>query len=74
MMLIDDRHRALDFQYILWKFDIEQLDTVALGRLDNGPGTAAEDDEDQVELDSQGNELERKNVEQIKGSSCCTIF
>jgi hypothetical protein len=26
MMLIDDRHRALDFQYILWRFDTTGLD------------------------------------------------
>ena len=74
MMLIDDAHRALDFQYILWRFDTSQLDTQSLGRLDNGPGKAQEDNEELDDLDSQGNEIERKRPENIKGSSCCTIF
>ena len=37
MMLIDGNHRALDFQYILWRFDTSGLDTVELGKLDAGP-------------------------------------
>jgi hypothetical protein len=74
MMLIDDAHRALDFQYILWRFDTSELDTVTLGRLDNGPGGNADNNEELNEIDAHGNELERKNVEQIKGASCCTIF
>ena len=74
MMLIDDRHRALDFQYILWRFDTSQLDHQNLTRLDNGPGQNQEDREDVDDLDSDGNPTERKNPEMIKGSSCCTIF
>ena len=46
MMLIDDKHRALDFQYILWRFDTENLDMGTLNRLDMGPGGNQEDDED----------------------------
>ena len=75
MMLIDDKHRALDFQYILWRFDTENLDMGTLNRLDMGPGGNQEDDEDMgTEMDSQGNIVERKNVENIKGSACCNIF
>ena len=74
MMLIDDRHRALDFQYILWRFDTSQLDTSELKFLDNGPGGAEEQEEETPEIDTQGNEMPRKNVEINKGSSCCTIF
>ena len=74
MMLIDDKHRALDFQYILWRFDTEALDKTTLNRLDAGPGGNQDEDEDMNEMDSQGNEVARKNVENIKGSSCCTIF
>ena len=74
MMLIDDRHRALDFQYILWRFDTSNLDNQVLGKLDHGPGQTQDEDEDYVELDSHGNEVERKDVEKIKGSACCTIF
>ena len=74
MMLIDDRHRALDFQYVLWRFDITGLDQPSLAKLDKGPGTDREEEEDINDLDSQGNEMPRKNVENIKGSSCCTIF
>ena len=46
MMLIDERHRALDFQYILWRFDTTQLDIQDLKFLDNGPGAASEELED----------------------------
>ena len=46
MMLIDERHRALDFQYILWRFDTSQLDTSELKFLDNGPGGADEQEEE----------------------------
>ena len=74
MMLIDDKHRALDFQYILWKFDVSGLNMVALERLDKGPGANEEDLEDVDELDTDGNEIPRKKPENIKGSSCCTIF
>ena len=75
MMLIDDKHRALDFQYILWRFDTENLEMNSLNRLDAGPGGNQDEDEDMpTELDSQGNEIARKNVENIKGSACCTIF
>ena len=76
MMLIDERHRALDFQYILWRFDTSQLDIQDLKFLDNGPGAASEELEDATEytVDSHGNEVPRKNVEPVKGTSCCTIF
>ena len=50
MMLIDDRHRALDFQYILWRFDTSQLDTSELKFLDNGPGGAEEQEEERFNL------------------------
>ena len=56
MMLIDSNHRALDFQYILWRFDTSQLDMVELAKLDAGPNN--EDDEnDDENVDSQGNEI-----------------
>ena len=74
MMLIDARHRALDFQYILWRFHTGDLDLPTIAKLDKGPGRDHEEDEDVAEVDEQGNELPRKNVENIKGSSCCTIF
>lgn len=75
MMLIDSNHRALDFQYILWRFDTKDLDLEVLGKLDAGPGQAEGDMEDESELDSDGNEKTPigKKVEQGK-SSCCTIF
>ena len=48
MMLIDSNHRALDFQYILWRFDTKDLDTATLGKLDAGPGqTEGDMDEDE---------------------------
>ena len=74
MMLIDERRRALDFQYILWRFDTQNLDQQTLKFLDNGPGAQPEDLEDVPEVDTLGNEMPRKPVDQIKGSSCCTIF
>ena len=75
MMLIDERHRALDFQYILWRFDTSQLDSADLKFLDNGPGANDEELEDEPVVDTQGNEIApRKNVENSKGTSCCTIF
>ena len=51
MMLIDARHRALDFQYILWRFHIGDLDHPTLAKLDKGPGKDREDDEDVNDLD-----------------------
>lgn len=52
MMLIDERHRALDFQYILWRFDTSQLDTSDLKFLDNGPGGNDEEEEQAPEIDT----------------------
>ena len=76
MMLIDGNHRALDFQYILWRFDTKELDTVTLNRLDAGPNQDDENDED-AEFDTEGNPVAAaaggKKVEYTK-SSCCTIF
>lgn len=74
MMLIDESRRALDFQYILWRFDTSSLDRSTLDRLDKGPGQAREENEEIDEYDSEGNEISQRNPEKIKGSSCCTIF
>lgn len=57
MMLLDHNRRALDFHYILWRFETSNLDTVTLGKLDNGPGASQDDDLEQDELDSDGNEI-----------------
>lgn len=76
MMLIDSHHRALDFQYILWRFDTKDLDTVTLGKLDAGPGQNEGDMDEDGDFDTAGNEsaaASGKKVEQGK-SSCCTIF
>ena len=76
MMLIDSNHRALDFQYILWRFDTKDLDTATLGKLDAGPGQTEGDMDEDENFDTAGNESATpggKKVEQGK-SSCCTIF
>lgn len=44
MMLIDDNQRALDFQYILWKFDTKEIDHASMKRLDHYPGFKQEND------------------------------
>ena len=74
MMLIDPQHKTLDFHFILWRFDTSQLDHQTLARLDAGPGGNREDDEELSDADSQTPDGEGRNVEKIKGSSCCTIF
>ena len=74
MMLIDANHRALDFQYILWRFDTKDLDYQTLNRLDNGPGTTNDEDKDEDDDDSQAEYQDRKKVETSSKSSCCTIF
>ena len=50
MMLIDSNHRALDFQYILWRFDTKDLDTGVLGRLDAGPGQTEGDEGEESDM------------------------
>ena len=56
MMLIDTHHRALDFQYIMWRFDTKDLDIQALNKLDAGPGSKEGESDEDDDLDSQGNE------------------
>ena len=65
MMLIDSNHRALDFQYILWRFDTKELDTPVLIKLDHGPGQT-EGDQDEDDFETAGNESAAggKKVEQ----------
>ena len=74
MMLIDQAHKTLDFHFILWRYETKELDHATLARLDVGPGGNSEDEEELSDADSQNPDGERKQVEQIKGSSCCTIF
>ena len=75
-MLIDERRRSLDYQFILWRFETTDLhEDDDLRFLDNGPGGMTESQlEEMPEVDSDGNEKPRKTAEEIKGSSCCTIF
>ena len=75
-MLIDERRRSLDYHFILWRFETRDLhEDDDLRFLDNGPGGMTESQlEELPEVDTDGNEKPRKNAEEIKGSSCCTIF
>ena len=73
-MLLDQNRKQLDYQYVVWKFDTSKLDQSTLHKLDTGVAGAPEDEEDQNSVDSQGNEVEKRPVDEIKGSSCCTIF
>ena len=72
MMLIDNDHKTLDFQYILWRYDTSNLPTDELKRLDKGPGGNYEETEDS-DGETPGSDGAGR-PEQIKGSSCCTIF
>ena len=73
-MLLDHARKQLDFQFIIWKFDTAKLDSSSLQKLDTGVAKADVNDEDVQSVDSQGNEVEKRPVDQIQGSACCTIF
>ena len=73
-MLLDHREKQLDFQFILWRFETKNLNMTKLQKVDNGLEGGRHEDEDIDSIDSEGNAVERRQVEKIQGSSCCTIF
>ena len=73
-MFIDKDKKQLDYHFLLWKFDTSRLDIKSLTKLDAGSQFQAPDEEE-VEFDSDGNEIEPKEqVERSNASACCTIF
>ena len=75
LMLLDEKRKQLDYQFILWKFDTKKLDLSILQKMDNGLSNADQDNNDDVDsLDSDGNNDSTRQVEKVNGSACCTIF
>lgn len=74
-MLLDEKRKQLDFQFVLWRFETKKLDMATLHKMDVGlEQINAEQNEDVDSLDSEGEEREPREVEKIQGSSCCSIF
>ena len=75
-MLLDEKRKQLDFQFVLWRFETKKLDMGVLHKMDVGlEQINAEQNEDVGSQDSEDEDGNpKREVEKIQGSSCCTIF
>lgn len=72
LMFLDNSRKTLDYNFILWKFDMTKLDLRSLEKLDKAG--KQEDDDDESEEEDEDEILPKTGVEKVVGSACCTLF
>ena len=70
-MFLDKERKALDYNFILWKFNTTKLDHRLLHKLDNG---VMGDEDDDGEWGTEGGNEDSDGVKADTKTSCCTIF